>query len=188
MAFLVIHLLCVGAPIGCNISAGGEYPSFLAEYSRAVQSAEEVYAGATRRRSLDDARKFPFGALVIEGDIPYSTRKTIYRAFQYMSVLYSLPPSIDPIDIRVVAGTHSPEGSSIIGSWDGVVIRIHTLSITEDLVFIVMIHEMYHVIHFGSAAFRSLTSSDYIYSGNVTAACVSNQTVSVPLLGIWRVL
>lgn len=92
--------------------------------------------------------------------------------------MYVIPEDEAPVDIDMIVGTASPEGTSIIGSWNGLYIALHTLSIDSlDLLFLVVLHELFHVLHFGDSVFDSLTTVNDTYIGSRVADCVSNKTV-----------
>ena len=194
---IVLGVAAIGA---CNYTPGGTYPPILDEYEHVIRVAEHLTATnasstpeassppntrrARRALSATPTQHFPFGTVTVNGSISRRDRTIVYRAIQYASVLHAIPEDESPIDLVFVVGTASPAGTSIIGSWDGAVIRLHTLSIdNENLLFIVTLHEIYHVLHFGTAAFESLTTPENVYTGPNTSACVSNHTVRTDDLG-----
>lgn len=200
-------VLGVAAAGACNYTPGGTYPSILDEYEYVVRAAEHLTAAsspesstaasspesntrrARRALSATPTQHFPFDTVTINGSISRRDRTIVYRAIQYASVLHAIPEGESPIDLVFIVGTASPTGTTIIGSWDGVVIRLHTLSIdNENLLFIVTLHEIYHILHFGTAAFESLTTPENVYTGPNTSACVANHTVRTDNLGTSRPL
>lgn len=63
-------------------------------------------------------RHFPFGSLTIVGTPSYDVRTTLYEAYQYLSMLYTVAPTDPRIDFVVTINATPPVDSpDIIGQW-----------------------------------------------------------------------
>lgn len=170
----MLHLLLAVSLGFCNITRDGTYPQFTNEYQLMAANIDSI--------APVENRNFALGHVRLIGDIDRSQRAQIYRACQYASSLYTVPSFSEQISLDIVVGSSSPPGSNVVGYWNGTVITLFTKSIdNEDLLFITTLHEIFHVFHFGDPTFKSLTTSDYVYTGERVARCTSNAKVMCKL-------
>jgi len=120
--------------------------------------------------------RYPFGSITwTGGNIDATQRRIIRSAWQYVGIMYTIPDDEPQIDLIIVTGGSSPSGTSIVGSWDGSHLTLYTESIDNDhALFLVMVHELYHVLGFGDTVFRDLTTPGKVFTGTNVSTCTLN--------------
>jgi hypothetical protein len=170
-----------------------DQPDYLAEFHKGVGTSyyhkklyhHESTKTVRSRKSVEIKRRYPLDrAFIVGHQISGSVFRAIGSAWKFIIRAYNLSPGDPRLNFTIILNETAPvsedSDSVVLGSWDGVAIRLYVDNIPstsnkESWIFAIVVHEILHALAFNYDSFVPNVdpeTNEYINPNN--QQCVEN--------------